>query len=450
MVAAAVPTAGGRSRAGVARSAARSALSRPRLRPMSSNVASEQPTQPGPASERPAAISKLLRKVARRGHPRAVTRTADDAGLPRSAAAPAPAATPRPFSPDPASRTEGAPQTVAASDAGGEPSGAAAPAELSCVIYATPWDTFVVRRERLLSGVWASCDPVVRLSPRPWGWVLGLAVWRVLWAKPRVACGTVSKLGMSLRRFAQAVDHASRVEVLVVGDVARLTPCQRNAAGLFTPVPARTVEVSATPLTLGRSILAVLAEGGGGTALPAPSSPAVATFKVPDDATLLLMRGVSPEDVVESMGVVLTPRKSRHVTRQQRDFARRLSLGHHDGWLVATPVECVDAGDETLIPLLEHLSRNGTAMYLASHTPAGYYAWALATEGRIERAFGVDVTTAEVFVDLGQPWQFEPDTSDVSQLSAESVRQMAREWAMDPWSVSFERIEPLSLVRRAA
>lgn len=322
--------------------------------------------------------------------------------------------------------------------------------EVACVVYHTPWDTFVVRRERLLSGVWASCDPVVRLSSRPWAWVLGLAVWRVLHARPRISRGTVGRLGMSLKRFAQAVDHAQRVELVVRSDSATVTPCRRNAAGTLTPVPERAVVVPATALTLGRTVLSILAGCGG---LPSSSEPGelrVSMFRVPADATLLLLRGVSPEDVVESMGVVLTPRKARYVSRQQRDFARRLLLGHHDGWLVATPVECVDAGDEALLPLLEHLSRHGTAIYLAAHAPAGYYAWALATEGRIERAFGVDATTGEVFLDLGQPWQFEPDTSDVRSLSPESVRQMAREWAMDPWAVEFERIDPMGLSRRAA
>lgn len=316
-----------------------------------------------------------------------------------------------------------------------------------CVIYFTPWDTFVVRRERLSSGVYASCDPVVRLSPKPWAFTLGLAVWRVLRGRPHVSRGAVGKLGMSLRRFAQAVDHARRVELAMSDAGAVLTPCRRNPAGLFTPVVAEAVTAPTSPIALGRAILSLPADAA---ALVEPAEPEVDRVQIPEDASLLLTRGVTPEDLVESLGVILTPRKGRHVSRQQRDFARRLSLGHQDGWLMATPVESVDAGDESLLPLLEHLSRNGTAMYLAAHAPAGYYAWALASEGRIERAFGVDASNGDVLLDIGQRWQFEPDTSDPRQLTPESVRSMAREWAVDPWGMQFVRLQPGESLRHAA
>lgn len=332
-------------------------------------------------------------------------------------------------------------------EAAGSSGGGCRAGDKSCVIYFTPWDTFVVRRERLSSGVYASCDPVVRLSPKPWAFTLGLAVWRVLRGRPHVSRGAVGKLGMSLRRFAQAVDHARRVELVMSDAGAVLTPCRRNPAGLFTPVTAEAVTAPTSPIALGRAILSLPAEGA---ATVEPAEPAADLVQVPEDASLLLTRGVTPEDLVESLGVILTPRKARHISRQQRDFARRLSLGHQDGWLLATPVESVDAGDESLLPLLEHLSRNGTAMYLAAHAPAGYYAWALASEGRIERAFGADASNGDVLLDIGQRWQFEPDTSDPRQLTPESVRSMAREWAVDPWSMQFVRIQPGEALRRAA
>jgi len=309
----------------------------------------------------------------------------------------------------------------------------------SCVVYFTPWDTFVVRRERLASGVYASCDPVLRLSPKPWPLTLGLAVWRVLHAKPRVSRGAVSKLGMSLRRFAQAVDHAKRVEVTVKYGRATIVPCQRNGAGLFNPISDRATVAPVSPIPLGRSILLVSAVESA-VATPTGARPEPPPIAVPADASLLLVRGPTPEDLVESLGVILSPRKKRQVSRPQRDFARRLSLGHHDGWLMVTPVESVDAGDESLIPLLEHLSRHGTAIYLAAHDPARYYAWALASEGRIERAFGTDASTGEILIDLGPRWQLEPQTQDTTSLTGESVRAMAREWAFDPWVVTFPRL----------
>jgi hypothetical protein len=328
----------------------------------------------------------------------------------------------------------------------------------SCIIYFTPWDTFVVRREKLACGVFASCDPVVRLSPDPWPLTLGLAAWRVMHGRTRVASGAVGRLGASMRRFAQAVDHARRIEVNVENGVATVVPCQRTLAGLFQPVSERATTGSSSPLAMGRSILMVASaleavvrkpeitghespgSGGDGADGVGKGTKVAGTVKLPADASLILARGATPDDLAESLGMSFTPRRRRHAARQQREIVRRLSIGHSDGWLLATPVESVDAGDDGLIPLLEHLSRHGTAIYLAAHDEARYYAWALATEGRIERVFGTDASTGDVLVDLGQRWQFEPPTEDLTGLTAESVRAMAREWAFDPWSANFTRL----------
>ncbi len=299
------------------------------------------------------------------------------------------------------------------------------PKEQQCLVYPRPDQTAVVARRRTSQGEFASCEPLIRLAPRPYPADLGKAVLKAL------------KGGKAPSTFTPEPEEPCLV-------------CQSNGNALTVEGQA----VESDPVRLGLLLLRLAARPTAGSPTPQaplPFSSRLAWLAAPCEPDLLLcemgLRRVRPVSWQE--GLAQTP-------------GRVFVTPSIEGWCLAVGLPYPDPEAEVqsdpLLLYLETLSQRAHKVcYFASDPGQALFAWARTEEGTIVRAYAYlgeigttlwrlgHVTEAEqslpAFFDETSDEAEEPgyfERTDLTYPDESSVLAMARAWALDPTTLKGE------------
>lgn len=292
------------------------------------------------------------------------------------------------------------------------------PKAQQCLVYARPEATFVVARARTGENGFSSCDPVVRLGPRPYPDELGKAVLKTLKASRAGACSFTA-----------------------LPDEPFLT-CASDGKALT--IEGQSVE--SEPRRLGETLLQLASRPADRTVelqAPLPLGPRCAWLAAPAPPEALIpalgLRQVAPstwQEGLQSGRIFVTPQVQGYT------LAVGLPYPDPDAEVISDP----------LLLYLEALSQRVRRVgYFALDPGLALTAWALAEEGTIVRAYAYLGELQATVWRLGLPSEAERELpaffdetddeaeepgywqrTDLAYPEPRHVLQMARSWTRDP------------------